>query len=141
MNNKIVIDNDIIKYCSKEYSSNYDKSWSLKIRDIKIIGAINRMQGDEDSLFLIFIDKSNKEYYMNTSKLINGFDDFIYVLKEKFNINFEKLDKLFNFKPMVIYPEAYKNINLYEFDIFHLLKRMIGINHIASGKVNNKLLK
>lgn len=73
--------------------------------DILIIGGINRMDGDNDSDFLVFITKSNK-YFLNITWEIASYKKFVKEIDQIFNISLTTWpDKTID-SEIILYPKS-----------------------------------
>jgi hypothetical protein len=134
MEKSIIINNNVIKLQAKYYGYHSDVSWDLDINEIKIIGAVNRMAGDNDSFFLVFIDHKMRPHIVNTTYLETGREELFTLLKAKFEINILHWEQSLEDKDVVLYPKEYEGKKLYDFNLIQFIKRITGFVHVASGR-------
>ena len=130
---------DQIKYYVDDHGSlNYDKSWILDLNSIKAIGIVNRMRGDDDSYFLIFVDKSNQKYYINLNIKFGGYTELIDWLRFSFSIEEKDLivpDEMND--NLILFPIALKGKAIYKKKNFLTkIKLLLGLKHVAFGELS-----
>jgi hypothetical protein len=104
----IKLDNSILIYQTDFRDYGKDTSWVLDTKTIIVIGIINKMVGDDDSDFIVFINKTLNKYFLNLTYEIKGWDQVVLHLKNIFNISFENtiVDAA-----ITIYPLSLKKIH------------------------------
>ena len=111
--NEIKIENNLIKYICKynrgEYEDswvrNKDQPWRINIDLVQLIGGINRMCGDNDSYFIVFIDNNLKKYFLNITYDIDGIQELNKLFEERFKIKLREWCVDFYDNEKIIYPQ------------------------------------
>jgi hypothetical protein len=137
MGNVIIINKNIIELQAKSHGYHNDTSWTLDMDDIKIIGAVSRMAGDDDSFFIILVDHKMKLYIVNTTYLEDGRAALFTLLESKFEIDILHWERSIEDEDVVLYPQEHKGKKLYKFNLLHFIKRITGFVNIASGSLSS----
>ncbi|WP_196887778.1 hypothetical protein [Aureivirga sp. CE67] len=135
--NQIEIQGDKVIYTSNFHSYDKDISWNLDVKSISFIGFVNCMDGDDDSDFLVFIDKELDKYFLNISRNLNGKESFKLLLEKNFNIKLEDYDLIEQSKNIIIYPKEYLGRNLYQNSFKKSMLKISGFCHVADGELND----
>ena len=134
--NSINISGDRVFYNSDFHVSHKDFTWTLLLNDILVIGVVNRMDFDEDSDFIVFIDKKLNKYFINTTLEISNWD----IVKKELE-SFYKIEFLtqINDNEKVLYPIELSCEHLYEWTLVDRIKKIGAFTHIADGKLSHKI--
>ena len=103
---RIKIENSKIHY-HIEYRSFRVKSWQLALNNILLIGGVNCMDGDEDSCFLVFVDRALKKYFLNLTHKPTGLLEFQAQFEALFQIKMDAWTKDFYDKQVPIINMAF----------------------------------
>lgn len=133
----INITDKIIQYESDFETSDQDASWTLDVSEICVIGFINRMNGDDDSDFVVFIDRTLKKYFINIARPIEAWSLAVEKIEKKFNINFKH--QIYD-SAIVLYPKALSFRQLYRKSFIKSLKTTLAVNHVAEGDLDNEIV-
>jgi len=132
----ITISDNKIWFESIDNSSDQDVSWKLDIDAICVIGFINRMNGDDDSDFLVFIDKKLKKYFLNLSKPLDGWRLVEQYLTKYFSIRFNH--QVYD-SELVLFPQEFNSEKLYQTSFSKSFKTLFSITHVADGELSEKI--
>ncbi|CAL2056496.1 hypothetical protein [Tenacibaculum sp. 190524A05c] len=99
------------------------------------------MDGDDDSYFLGFIDIDLKKYFLNITREIDGFEILKPLIEEKFKIELTKWWINFYDDAKILYPQSLKNERLYKDSLWKSLRKLILLDHVADGKLNDNIFK
>ncbi|WP_348744010.1 hypothetical protein [Tenacibaculum sp. 190524A05c] len=147
--NKIYIQNNLMTYESEFngiYKNGYwtahkDQYWILDLEKVISIVGINCMDGDDDSYFLGFIDIDLKKYFINITREIDGFEILKPLIEKKFKIELTKWWIDFYDDAKILYPESLKNERLYKNSLWKSLRKLMLLDHVADGKLNDNIFK
>lgn len=132
--NVIKIKNKTIYFDMSSEFPNRDKSWELYLNDISVIGKINKMDGDEDSDFLLLIDKKLEKYFLSLNFRIDGLEIALAELARHFQIDF---NKIVIDNAVVLYPKEIENKGLYKNSFVNTLKTVLVATHVADGNITD----
>ena len=147
--NKIYIQNNLITYESEFdgrhrdglWTAHKDQSWILDLEKVISIVGINCMDGDDDSYFIGFIDIDLKKYFLNITWGIDGFEIIKPLIEEKFKTELTKWRIDFYDDAKILYPESLKNEKLYKNSLWKSLRKLMLLDHVADGKLNDNIFK
>lgn len=135
--NTIAIRDNMIHYRSGLNLPHKDKSWNLPIENIRVIGVVNRMDGDDDSDFLVFADGQANRFIVKYSQPIEGWDTFESALLNLFSIN---LPSALYDSDVVLHPKNISGRRLYRFSPGSSLKNIFAITHVADGAFSEEVI-
>lgn len=135
-----VSDNEILYSCDF-WSSGQDTSWKLALSDIALIGRISRMNGDDDSDFLLFLNDSGEKHFLNMTYSFPGREILIQTLVDFFEIQREDI---LNGKPdssAVVFPVDLAKKEIYRKSFQNWINRGLAIIHVADGEFSEGVLR
>src|SRR5687768_11430947 len=135
--NTIGIRDNTIHYHSDLNLPHKDKSWNLPVENIRVIGFVNRMDFDDDSYFLVFVDNQANKFIVKNSQPIDGWDSFELEIQKLFSIN---LQPTVDDSDVVLYPKNIAGTKLYTFSLGSSLKNIAAISHVADGALSEDVL-
>ncbi|MEM6264768.1 MAG: hypothetical protein AAGI38_19805 [Bacteroidota bacterium] len=139
-NASIKIENNLIVYHSSHPSHERDSSWILPIDEIKVVGVMNRMIGDDDSLIFNFIDQNLGFHFLTTTHHIEGYSSLENSLNSHLNLEIGHWTCQTVENPIVIYPEELWLKRLYGKDgISQLFQRFFGEYHAGWGELSSEV--
>ncbi|NET33599.1 MAG: hypothetical protein F6K19_16510 [Cyanothece sp. SIO1E1] len=138
---QVFVRNNALEYqVEPKKSTIADIPWRIPLDDIVIIALWDKMVGDDDTTFLIFIDKHLRVFPMRWPFGMNYKEKpnpFIVLLAERFAITeFETHYK----KATICYPEKLKGKYLYKTPLSYRLKRAFAVVHPALGIVSEDII-
>lgn len=140
--NRITIDNNIIKYESKFSSHDKDKSWTLDSNQVLLVGGINRMDGDDDSDLLLFIDNAQQKYFLNLTFEIEGIEEFRAFFEQNFEVEMFVWSNGFHDSEKVLYPKSMSEKKLYSKSWKKKLRNIFAIDHAAAdGELADEVIE
>lgn len=129
---KIDIKNGNIHHHSEWVMPDKDNSWTLAFEDIRVIGLINRMDGDDDSDFILFLDHRLHKYFLCLTRPAEGLGEMNALLKERFNVD---TTVLIQDRAIIVYPPELANRPLYKKSLKKAIKTTLGMTHVADGEL------
>ena len=138
--NTIEIKNNIIHYISNYQTMHKDKSWTLDISCIKVIGFINRMDGDDDSDFIVLVDKNLKKYFITITKRIKGFEILTKHLTKIFKIEINKSDTGIIDDEKIVFPKCLSRVSLYKKSLRKKIRLLVSVDHVADGELSQEVI-
>ena len=132
----IKINNNTIYFDSTFETVNRDKSWTLDFEAITVIGMINKMDGDDDSDFILFLDKTLNKYFLSLTKGITGSDITLSEISKHFKIdlNTKVVDNA-----VVLYPKEIAQRPLYKKSLLTSTKTFLAMTHVADGDLSDEV--
>ena len=132
----IKINNNTIYFDSSFETANRDKSWTLNFADITVIGMINKMDGDDDSDFILFLDKTLNKYFLSLTKGIAGGDIALGEISKHFKI---ELNTIVVDNATVLYPKEIAQRPLYKKSLLTSTKTFLAMAHVADGELSDEV--
>lgn len=137
MTPSIHISHSFIEYLIPEVTPYSNKPWRLSLSEIKIIGFVNCLVFDDDSDFLVFVDKNANRYVMNCSSSIEGWGSFESRLQEVFGVKIPA--NIYN-RDMVLYPASYFGQPLYKSSLTRRILRDLSRAYAVEGELSDDVL-
>lgn len=138
MNAKLSFTNGVIKYTAMDTLGMFnDKDWAITVSDTKIIGIWDKMVGDEDTTFLIFVDSNGKSYAIN---LTYSWGHIIEELDRVIKFVNIKIDPEIKYpKATIVFPSQLRGKQLYKNKLLTRFKVFFGIYHPATGDLSTEV--
>ncbi len=132
--NELTINNGILSYACCKETWNKEVSWELSLSSITLIGVLGRMVGDDDFVFIVFIDSNKKIYPLNCTHPQFKGELVLRSLIEEKGINYDGLFKQDD-QNCVIYPSELNGIKLFRQTFFDEVKVFFDLRHAATGEI------
>lgn len=138
--NSISIDNNKVHYHSQHTYVYKGKSWTLHLDDVEVIGGINLMDGDDDSIFILFVDKNLQKYFLNLTWEIDGYKSFKKLFETTFETDLNDWSLDFYDNEKVIYPPHLSGHKLYQSSWRKRLRILFARDHLADGELSEEVI-
>lgn len=132
----INITDNKIHYKSDFQTSDQDVSWVLDLDEICVIGFINRMNGDDDSDFVVFIDQTLNKYFINIARPVDEWSLASEQIEQKFDVSFKH--QIYD-SEIVLYPKVLSFSQLYRKSFIKSLKTVLAVTHVADGELDEEV--
>lgn len=145
METKLIAENGVLVYTSNKKlgQSRLEPDWSLSISDIKLIATNRIMDGDDDSFYLIFVNRNNELFFLNNTWNKNE-SAIVALIEETFDLEIDWEVTIDTNR--IIYPNELAGQRLYKRrtrnwkTFVHELKRMFRVGvHNASGILRDEI--
>jgi len=110
-----------------------DIPWSLSVEQVQQIGFVNKMDGDDDSDFLVFITKDLKKRHLSLNRLEN-YAKTVELIEQLFSVNIHGIN--IKDQGIYIYPKSEFGKPLYKKSLIKWLRINLGFDHVADGDLN-----
>lgn len=138
---KFFIRDNVLEYQAESKDSTIaDFPWKIALDDIAIVALWDKMVGDDDTTFLIFVDKNFKVYPVRWPFGINYKEKpnpVLLMLAERFAIT--EYEKHYQ-KATICYPEQLVGQLLYKDPPRYRLKRIFAVVHPALGIISEDII-
>ena len=129
---------NILFFICEEITYSKDITWKLHIDEIKLIGFVNRMRGDEDSSVIVFVSKDYKKYFIDLAVPFSGKNILIELLLQFYRIDLTKeLEDISSVDNYILYPNVKYRSPLYKKGFRDFLSRMFDVSHFADGVLSS----
>lgn len=145
MEANLIAENGVLVYTSNKKlgQSHLEPDWSLSISDIKLIATNRIMDGDDDSFYLIFVNRNNELFFLNNTWNKNE-SAIVSLIEETFDLEIDWEVTIDTNR--IIYPNELVGQRLYKRrtrnwkTFVHELKRLFRVRvHSASGIIREEI--
>jgi hypothetical protein len=114
-----------------------EKSWTMFLDDIRVVGFVNGMDIDSDSDFIALIDKNMKNVFINVTWEIDGWEAVKKELEGFFKI---ELHADIHDTSIVLYPKELAGEKLYDESMKSSIKNILLLRSVADGELSVRVI-